>query len=255
MGSRTVLPDAKFSGREDIREFLRDFEIYVSLNEWQVEKAGQYLAVYLKDEAKAFYHEQEDSVRRSYRALCKALNYRFEGLAILKYKKEFAERIRDEGEPLHSYLSALRLAYSRAHVPPVVETLSEDPTDAQRDRHSRQEAAFDYYNTRAKEDILCQFINGLNSKLREILVRQDDLLKTPIETVIKRIANLEEEQRASNPQQVRGAIQEGVNLSKRRSRQLSEREETMLSKGEVQGPRIYAESAKEKVIGLETDHP
>lgn len=31
-------------------------EIYVAVNEWTGEKAGQYLAVYLKDDAKAFYH-------------------------------------------------------------------------------------------------------------------------------------------------------------------------------------------------------
>ena len=33
MGShRVVLPEAKFSGEEDAREFLRDFEIYVTVN-------------------------------------------------------------------------------------------------------------------------------------------------------------------------------------------------------------------------------
>jgi len=43
MGShRVVLPEAKFSGEEDVREFLRDFEIYVTVNEWTDEKAGQY---------------------------------------------------------------------------------------------------------------------------------------------------------------------------------------------------------------------
>ena len=30
-------------------------------------------------------------------------------------------------------------------------------------------------------------------ELRKILIRQDDLLKTPVETVVKRIATLEEE--------------------------------------------------------------
>ena len=51
MGSKgVVLPYVKFTGQEDIREFLRDFEIFVSLNEWSNEKAGKYLAVYLKDE-------------------------------------------------------------------------------------------------------------------------------------------------------------------------------------------------------------
>jgi hypothetical protein len=49
MGSnKTVLPENKFSGEEDIREFLRDFEIFVAVNEWSDVKAGQYLAVFLK---------------------------------------------------------------------------------------------------------------------------------------------------------------------------------------------------------------
>jgi len=54
---RVVLPEAKFSGQEELREFLRDFEVYVTVNEWTDEKAGHYLAVYSKDEAKAFYHQ------------------------------------------------------------------------------------------------------------------------------------------------------------------------------------------------------
>ena len=37
-----------------MREFVQDFEIYVTDNEWTDEKAGQYLVVYLKDDAKAF---------------------------------------------------------------------------------------------------------------------------------------------------------------------------------------------------------
>jgi hypothetical protein len=55
MGStKTVLPDKKFSGGEDMRgEFLRDFEIYVAVNEWSDEKTGQFLAVFLTDDAKA----------------------------------------------------------------------------------------------------------------------------------------------------------------------------------------------------------
>ena len=52
MGShRVVLPESKFSGEEDVREFLRDIEMYVAVNEWSDEKAGQCLAVFLKDDA------------------------------------------------------------------------------------------------------------------------------------------------------------------------------------------------------------
>ena len=39
----------KFSGEEDIREFLRHIEIFVAVNEWSDVKAGEYLAVFLKD--------------------------------------------------------------------------------------------------------------------------------------------------------------------------------------------------------------
>jgi hypothetical protein len=117
MGStKTVLPDKKFSGEEDIREFLRDFEIYVTVNEWSDEKAGQFLAVFLTDDAKDFYYQQQESVRKSYKELSGALKERYEGgLALLKYKKVFNGRCRKSGETLHSYLSELRLAYERAY--------------------------------------------------------------------------------------------------------------------------------------------
>lgn len=37
-----------------------------------------------------------------------------------------------------------------------------------------------------------QFVNELKKDLRRILIRQDDLLKTALEIVVKRIATLEE---------------------------------------------------------------
>lgn len=84
-----------------MREFLRDFEIYVAVNEWTDEKAGQYLAVYLKDDAKAFYRQQSETVMKSFSQLSKALKQRHEeGLALLKYKRDFNSRSRNEGEPL-----------------------------------------------------------------------------------------------------------------------------------------------------------
>ena len=61
-----------------MREFLRDFEICVIVNEWTDEKAGQYLAVYLKDDAKAFHHQQSESVKKSFCELSKALKQRYE---------------------------------------------------------------------------------------------------------------------------------------------------------------------------------
>lgn len=84
---RVVLPESIFSSEEDVREFLRDFEIYVAVNEWSDEKAGQYLALYLKDDAKAYYHQQSETVRKKFSDLSKALKQRYEGsLALLKYK-------------------------------------------------------------------------------------------------------------------------------------------------------------------------
>ena len=78
---------------KDVREFLRDFEIYVTVNEWTDEKAGQYLAVYLKDDTKAFYDQQSEAVRKSFSELSKALKQRYEGgLALLKYKRDFNSR-------------------------------------------------------------------------------------------------------------------------------------------------------------------
>ena len=195
MGShRVVLPEAKFSGQEDVREFLRDFGIYVAVNEWTDEKAGQYLAVYLKDDAKAFYHQQPETVRKSFSELSNALKQRYEGgLALLKYKRDFNSRSRKEGEPLHSYLADLRLAYDKAYAPPTVDELPAEPSAALKKKNNEQIGALAYYEARKAEDVLCQFVNGLKKGLREVLIRQDDLLTTPVETVVKRIATLEEE--------------------------------------------------------------
>ena len=96
MGSTKIVhPDKKFSGEEGIREFLRDFEIHVAVNEWSDEKAGQFLAIFLTDDAKVFYHQEPESVRKSYGELSGALKERYEGgLALLKYKKVFNGRSR-----------------------------------------------------------------------------------------------------------------------------------------------------------------
>ena len=121
MGShRVVLPESKFSVEEDVREFLRDFEMYVAANEWSDRKAGQYLAVFLNDDAKAFFHQQSETVKKSFGELSKALKQRYEGgLALLKYKRDLNSRSHKDSEPLHSYLADLRMAYDRAYAPPV----------------------------------------------------------------------------------------------------------------------------------------
>ena len=99
----------------------------------------------------------------------------------------------------YDYLSTLLLAYARAYVPPPLDPL---PSSEQKTKRKEQEAALAFYNKRKDEDILCQFINGLKPDLREGLIRQDNLLKTHVETIVKRLANLEKE-RESCTQQVR----------------------------------------------------
>ena len=85
------------------------------------------------------------------------------------------------------------MAYDRAYFPPVVDQLPESPSAAQKKKYNEQLGALSYYEARKAEDVLCQSVNGLRRELREILIRQDHLLKTPVETVVKRIATLEEE--------------------------------------------------------------
>ena len=84
-------------------------------------------------------------------------------------------------------------------MPPPLDPL---PSREQKTKRKEQEAALAFYNKRKDEDILCQFINGLKPDLREGLIRQDNLLKTHVETIVKRLANLEKE-RESCTQQVR----------------------------------------------------
>jgi hypothetical protein len=72
------------------------------VNEWSDVQTAQYLAVFLKDDAKAFYHQQSDTVMKSYKELSHAVEERYEGrLALLRYKKEFNERNRRDGEALY----------------------------------------------------------------------------------------------------------------------------------------------------------
>ena len=64
--------------------------------------------------------------------------------------------------------------------PPVVDQLPESSSTAQKKKHNEQLGALSYYEARKAEDVLCQFVNGLRKELRETLIRQDDLLKTPV---------------------------------------------------------------------------
>ena len=88
----------------------------------------------------------------------------------------------------------MRLSYERAYSSSKVEPLPAKANANQKDEHARQEGALVFYNKRRDEDILCSFVNALGRELREILIRQDDLLKETVETVITQISTLEEEQ-------------------------------------------------------------
>ena len=150
---------------------------------------------FLTDDAKAFYHQQPESVRKSYGKLSGALKERYEGgLALLKYKKVFDGRSRKSRETVHSYLIELRLAYERAYSPPKVDLLPEEASEEVKNERIKQEGALDFYNNRNNEDVLCQFINGLDKDLKEVLIRQDDFLRRPVESILKQISTLEEEQ-------------------------------------------------------------
>ena len=78
--------------------------MYIAVNEWSDEKAGQYLAVFLKDDVRAFFfHQQSETVKKSFSELSKARKQRYKGgLALLKYKRDFNSRSLKDGEPLHS---------------------------------------------------------------------------------------------------------------------------------------------------------
>ena len=89
---------------------------------------------------------------------------------------------------MHSYLSELRLAYERAYSSPTVDPLPEGASAEVKNERFKQEGALAFYNKRKNEDVLCQFINCLDKDLKEVLIRQDDLLERPVETILKRIS-------------------------------------------------------------------
>ena len=67
-------------------------------------QASTDLAVFFKHDAKAFFHQQSEKVKKSFGQISKALKQRYEeGLALLKYKRDLNLRSRKDGEPLHSY--------------------------------------------------------------------------------------------------------------------------------------------------------
>lgn len=85
------------------------------------------------------------------------------------------------------------MAYDRDCPPPIVDELT--TRNSQKKKNNEPIGALAFYESRKAEDVLCYFINGLKKDVRELLIRQDDLLKTPVETVnvVKRIATLEGE--------------------------------------------------------------
>ena len=83
------------------------------------------------------------------------------------------------------------MAYDRAYAPPVVDELLGSPNAAQKKKNKKQISALAFFFSRKAEDVLCQFVTGLKNNLKELLIRQDDLLKTPVKAVFNRNATLE----------------------------------------------------------------
>ena len=95
---------------------------------------------------------------------------------------------------MHSYLSELRLSYERAYSTLKGDPLPEEASTQQENERLKQERALAFCKKRKNEDVLCQFINGLDNDLKEVLIRQDDLLEKPKENILKQISTLGEEQ-------------------------------------------------------------
>ena len=81
-----------------------------------------------------------------------------------------------------------------AYSPPTVDPLPEGACAEVKNEIFKQEGALAFYNKRKNEKVLCQFINCLDKDLKEVLIRQDDLLERPVESILKQISTLEEEQ-------------------------------------------------------------
>ena len=79
-------------------------------------------------------------------------------------------------------------------LPRLIDPLPEGTSVEVKNERFKQEGALAFYNKGKNEDVLCQFINGLDKDLKEVLIRQDDLLERPVESILKQISTLEEEQ-------------------------------------------------------------
>jgi hypothetical protein len=202
MASKLTLPDSKFSGADDrvgIQQYLRHFQLYVALNEWSDQKAGRYLSVFLTGDAEAFLYElcneDPEKFKNSYAELSARLVQRYEGgLANLRYRREWQQRVRSREESLNSFLSDLRLLYTRAFPKPNVADI-----DGEELNKARLDGVTDAYNAIRDSAIKGQFINGLGSELRDILVCDDNLLEKPIDQILRRVASIEAEKSRVKP--------------------------------------------------------
>ena len=79
-------------------------------------------------------------------------------------------------------------------LPRLIDPLPEGTSVEVKIERFKQEGALAFYNKGKNEDVLCQFINGLDKDRKEVLIRQDDLLERPVESILKQISTLEEEQ-------------------------------------------------------------
>lgn len=210
MASGGVMPSRKFSGHEgtvSIREYIEDFEWLATANAWTPERAAAFLVVHLDGDAKEFVRQLARTDPLSITTLAglrDALIHRYENnAAVLRNRREWDERRRLPGESIHAYASGLRSCYDRAFPgPPKPEEPAHgadgDATVAQ----AEAAAIYKFAAAHRESVLLSKFINGLSVSQRDTLVRDESVLKSSLDDVIKRLARLEAELRATNVQAV-----------------------------------------------------
>jgi len=201
MASAGVMPNNKFSGHEgtvSVREYIEDFEWLIVANAWTEERAAAYCAVHLEGDAKEFVRQlaRTDPLSvKTFAGLRQALLQRYEcNAAVLRNRREWDERRRLPGESINIYASRLRSCYDRAFPgPPPPEELAQDAENETKLKHAEAAAVYKFFLAHRESVLLSKFINGLPALQRDVLVRDESVLKSSLDDVIKRLARLEAE--------------------------------------------------------------
>jgi len=118
-GSSVKLKPQIYDGKEDLDEYLSQFEILADLNSWNYEAKSLYLAGSLKGDARTLLTELSPEQRRDYDSLVKILNLRFGSFnraEIYKANLQTRTKRRDEtiSESSQSIKKLTRQAYPNA---------------------------------------------------------------------------------------------------------------------------------------------